>query len=138
MSAWYLNVLYNSLSSMLPPNLKEKKRAQKERLLLREISKLFLQIITDDPELQGTFIHRVQLSEDKSICNVYFYSDKGKKAFDKKLERLKLYKPSLRKALADRLKFRYMPDLRFKFDTQYEKQRSIEKLLDKLKGEDQL
>jgi len=123
---------------MLPPNLKEKKRAQKERLLLREISKLFLQIITDDPELQGTFIHRVQLSEDKSICNVYFYSDKGKKAFDKKLERLKLYKPSLRKALADRLKFRYMPDLRFKFDTQYEKQRSIEKLLDKLKGEDQL
>lgn len=123
---------------MLSPNLKEKKKAQKERLLFREISKLFLQASSDDPELHGLTIHRVQLSEDKSTCIVYFYSEEGKKIFDEKLDRLKLYKPSLRKTLADRLKFRYMPDLRFKFDEQYEKQKSIENLLDRLKKEEQL
>ena len=123
---------------MTLPNIKEKKRAQKERLLHREISQLFLQAAIDDPELRNITIHRVQLSEDRSICTVYFYAEEGKKAFDKKLERIKLYKPSLRKALADRLQFRYVPNLRFRFDMQYEKQRAIEKLLDKLKEEDQL
>jgi len=122
---------------MLPPNLKDKKRAQKERLLLREISHLFLQTAADDTELRDINIHRVELSDDKSTCFVYFYTEQGKEGFDIKLERLKLYKPSLRKALADRLKFRYVPDLRFKFDMQYEKQRAIEKLLDKVKEEDQ-
>lgn len=122
---------------MFSSNVREKKRAQKERLLLREISKLYFQAAADDPALQGLIINRVQLSEDKSFCTVYFYSEEGKKVFDEKFDRLKLYKPSLRKALADILKFRYMPDLRFAFDDQYEKQRSIEKLLDKIKEEDQ-
>jgi ribosome-binding factor A len=117
---------------MLSPSLRQKKRAQKEKLLLREISNLFLQAATDDSELHGMFINRVELSEDKSVCTVYFYTDQGKQFFDEKCKRLKLYKPSFRKALADRLKFRYTPDLRFAFDIQYEKQISIEKLLDKI------
>ena len=122
---------------MLRSQIQAKKRAQKERLLMHEISNLFAQAALDDSSLHGLSIRRIQLSEDKSICNVYFYSEDGKAAFDEKLQRLKLYKPSMRKALAERLQFRYMPDLRFRFDDQYEKQRSIEKLLDKLKEEGQ-
>lgn len=122
---------------MIPPTISQKKRAQKERLLLREIAKLFMQASIDDPLLHDLIIRRVELSKDKSTCFVYFFSENGKQAFDEKLEHLKLYRPSMRKALADELQFRYTPDLRFVFDTKFEKQQSVEKLLDKLKEEGQ-
>lgn len=122
---------------MLPSTISQKKRAQKERLLLREISKLFMQASMDDPSLHDLMIRRVELSKDKSTCFVYFFSESGKEAFDERLERLKLYRPSMRKALADELQFRYTPNLRFVFDTKFEKQQAIEKLLDKIKEEGQ-
>lgn len=114
------------------------KRAQKESLLLRKISHLYQRAAQDDKRLQDLFISRVELSKDKSICDVYFYTSKGKEYFDEKLEVLKLYKPSLRKALASVLSSRYVPDLRFKFDSKFEKQIKIEELIEKVKEEDKL
>jgi ribosome-binding factor A len=116
--------------------IKNKKRAQKEKLILREVARLYAQTSADDAELKGLFINRVEMSDDKSICDVYFFAEDGKAFFDARLDRLRLYKPSLRKALADELQFRYVPDLRFRFDSQFEKQRSIELLLDKIKKEE--
>lgn len=117
------------------PDNSNVKRAQKESLLFREISNLFMQAAMDDSRLKDVFINRVKLSPDKGVCTVYFYSTLGEKHFDELLDILKLYKPSLRKALADRIRSRYTPELIFRFDTQFEKQSRLESLIDQIKEE---
>lgn len=122
----------------MPDGVKNIKLAQKERLLLREISSLFLQAAADNPELSRLMISRVKLSSDKSSCSIYFYTTHGQQEFKDLLEILKLYKPSLRTALAKSIKSRYTPELIFKFDEQYEKEEKFNRLLDSLKEKDEL
>jgi ribosome-binding factor A len=112
------------------------KRAQKEKLLFRELSQLFLQATTDDTRLRDIYVNRVSLSADKSICFIYFYSPHGPASFEEKLDILKLYKPSLRKAIAAKIEARYTPDLVFKYDEQYEKIEKMENLFEQIKKTD--
>lgn len=109
------------------------KRAQKESLFQHELSKLLLQLMLDDKRLQGLFVNRVKLSPDKSICTAFFYTANGRAEFDEKLGTLLLYKPSLRKAISQIIPSRYVPELVFKFDDQFEKQKRIDELLEKIK-----
>lgn len=111
------------------------KRAQKESQLYRTISELFMKLAQDDPRLADLTINRVSLSNDKSLCRVYFYTAQGESAFREKLPYLILYKPSLRKALAQSINARYTPQIEFDFDSQFEKQLELEGLLEKIKGE---
>ena len=114
------------------------RRAQKESLYYKEISKLFMQVAMDDKALDGLYINSVKLSPDKSVCTVLFVSDKGKEDFDNRLQNLILYKPSLRKALSQNIRSRYTPELKFTYDIQFEKQQKIEALFDRLKVENKL
>lgn len=118
--------------------VKRIKQAQKESLLLREISSLFMKASADDTRLMSLTITRVAISSDKGYCSIYFYTPGGISEFEKLLEVLKLYKPSLRTALARSIKARYVPQLIFKFDEQYEKEEKMNKLLDALKEKGQL
>lgn len=111
------------------------KQSQRETQLLREISQLLLETALDDSRLTGVFINRVKLSPDSGICTVYFYSRNGEEHFNQVLDILKLYRPSLRKALAERINRRYTPDLIFKYDTQFDKQQKLEELFEKIKDE---
>jgi ribosome-binding factor A len=111
------------------------KRAQKEKLLLRVISQLFYEAASDDVRLAGVSISRVALSPDKGHCHVYFFTPEGKSAFDEKLEIMKLYKPSLRAALAKEIASRYTPEVVFKFDAQFEQHQKLEKILDSVAQE---
>ena len=113
------------------------KRSQKESLFLREISNLYLQLTQDHPQLIDLFINRVQLSDDKSKVHIFFYSVNGLKRFEELRPTLVLYKPSMRKALAQAINARYTPDLVFRYDAQFEKQSAIEQALDKAKAEDE-
>lgn len=112
------------------------KREQKESLLFREISQLFLQIVLDDSSLQGLFVSRVKLSADKGMCTVFLYTDAGADVFKELMKTLVLYKPSLRKAVATRVPSRRVPNLMFKFDSKFEKQQRIEHLLESIKTEE--
>ncbi|OQA35859.1 MAG: ribosome-binding factor A [Candidatus Dependentiae bacterium ADurb.Bin331] len=112
------------------------KKAQKEKLLFRELSQLFLQATIDDSRLRDVYVNRVALSADKSICFIYFYSPQGPAFFEEKLDILKLYKPSLRKAIAEKIDARYTPDLVFKYDEQYEKIEKMENLFEQIKKSD--
>lgn len=111
------------------------RRAQKESLFLREISQLFTQAAMDDKRLMGVSLSRVSLSDDKSVCTVYFYNSGGVEEFKKIFNILVLYKPSLRKALAAKIQSRYTPELVFKYDEQFEKQMRLESLFEKIKHE---
>ena len=124
---------------MYKSNVSSIKRAQKESLLLREISELFLKTSFDDDRIKDLVVNRVKLSTDKSHCTVYFYTAKGKDFFNKNiLDILKCYKPSLRKAVAQKISSRYVPDLIFKYDDEFEKQQKVNDLIDKLKNEGKL
>ncbi len=116
----------------LNPNIR---RAQKESLLFKEISILFNQLMLDDSRLKDISVNRVKLSPDKGLCTVYFYTNKGEQYFKEILETLKLYKPSLRKSLAEKINSRRVPELVFKFDEQFEKQFKMEQLLEEIKTE---
>lgn len=111
------------------------KRAQKESVLMQELSKMLLQLSLDDNRLQGVFINRVKLSRDKGVLTIYFYMSEGPDAFKEKLHTLVLYKPSLRKSLASAVPSRYVPELVFKFDDSFDKQQRIETLLEKIKDD---
>lgn len=111
------------------------KRAQKEKLLFRELSHLYLQLTLDDSRLRLVSLSRVELSPDKGLCTVYFYTPE-KETYLEALEILKLYKPSIRKSIASSIKGRYTPDLRFEYDDRFEKQERLEELLEKVKKEE--
>ncbi|MDP3787865.1 MAG: ribosome-binding factor A [Candidatus Chromulinivorax sp.] len=102
------------------------KRAQKESLLLREISNMYHTIAMEDDRLAGLFVNRVELSSDRGWVNVLFYTVDGFEKFKEQLEILKLYKPSIRKGLAAGIKGRYVPDLKFEYDSKFEKQQRLE------------
>ncbi len=114
------------------------KRAQKESLLLKTISKLFLEATMDNKNLSSFYVNRVSLSPDKSKVDVYFCATGGSDEFAEKIHQLKLYKPSLRAALAKEISSRYTPDIVFKFDTCQEKTNRIEQLLEDLKDKGDL
>jgi len=111
------------------------KRRQKASVLYKTISQLFLQASQDDTRLQDLFVNRVELSPDKGICWVMFYTAYGKEHFEELLPVLELYIQPFRKAIAQEVQGRYVPELRFQFDDQLEKQLRIEHLLDNLKDD---
>ena len=123
---------------MAPSTVHEIKHAQKERLLLKAISNLFLRITFDDPELQGLTISKVSLSADKRICTAYFFTPEGEAVFEKKLNYLIPYKTSMRKALAHAINFRYAPELIFRFDKQFERTEKVNAIIDELIQEDKI
>ena len=117
---------------MSSPAVSRIKRAQKEAQILRTVQQLFHQTSRDDKALGGLTITRASLSDDKSFCTLYFYTDQGEAAFKEMLKHLKLYKPSLRKALSQALSGRYTCDLKFTYDDQFEKIERIEKILNSI------
>lgn len=114
------------------------KRNQKESLILKEFSKLFLEISMDHPEIRGLMVTNAELSNSKGFCNIFFYDADGEESFKQKLEVLKLYKPSIRSAMAKLIKSRYVPDFMFRYDHQFEKEKRVNEILDKVKEEDEI
>lgn len=109
---------------------------QKKSRLLRAVSQLFHTIALDYQELSSLMVTRVDISADSGICYVFFTSLTGREGFDASFQKLKLFKPSLRSALAREIPSRYVPDLVFLFDDELEKQRGLEALLDSVKATD--
>jgi len=104
------------------------KREQKKSFLLREVAALVRQVALDEPKLSILFVTRIELSKDSGICYVYISTHTDKEAYEEGLEILKLYKPSMRKALAQAMHTRYVPNLRFRYDESKDKERRINEL----------
>ena len=128
-----------SIRSATPTIKRERKKAQ----YLRELAVFVDTLAQEQPTLREVYVSRIDLSADGGICYVYFalitpvgeVPPEGEQRFDQALEVLKLYKPSLRKALAGTLQARYTPDLHFLFDETREKVDRINSLLDQVRLE---
>jgi ribosome-binding factor A len=114
------------------------KQAQRESFLLREISTLYVRLIQDNPELQGVYIIKIELSSDGSTCTVYFHSTQGQAHYEQIKDKLILYKPSIRTALAKASSSRYVPQLIFRYAEGVEKQERVNDLIEQLKKEGKL
>lgn len=111
------------------------RREQKKSLYKREFSKIFQVLSEDVSELISLVVTRVEISADSGVCYIHFSSFKGEDAYKEGLEQLKLYKGSLRRALAKKIRTRYVPELVFCYDEELEEQRHIEALLDSVKSD---
>ena len=112
---------------------KSVKFAQKEAQLLREFSLIYMQLCMDESSLSTLVVGRVGLSQDKGICTIFFHSALGEEDYIEKRKTLVLYKPSIRSALAKAIRGRYTPQLIFRYERNYAKQKRLEELLDSVK-----
>ena len=119
----------------------EVRRSQKKSFYIQQLSDFIMQIAYDEPAVLKVFLTRVELSSDGGICYIYFSAygansaEAREEAFNEACGRLILYKPSLRKALAQSMHSRYVPQLRFMFDEKREKEMRINDLLLKVGDE---
>jgi ribosome-binding factor A len=114
------------------------KHSQRESFLHREIASVISQLVAQEPEFMDMFVNRVVLSPDRGRCTIFFHTMGGKEAFNKKLGKLILYKPSIRNAVAQAMQSRYTPEIRFAFDASYDKQRQVDDLIEDMKNEGKL
>lgn len=117
--------------------VQEIKKQQREALIFRLLSSLWTETQADNPILADLYINRVQLSSDGGHCTLLFYSPHGEAFFDEKLSTMKLFKPSMRTALAKEYQRRYVPDLVFKYDTTFAKQQELDLLIQQVAEEGQ-
>ena len=110
------------------------RREQKKKALFRMLSSLMQNIGSDDQALNSLFVSRVEMSDDGSMCYVYFSTFTTQEVFEAMLPKLILYKPSMRAALAKEFQTRYTPDLIFYYDKIKDKERAIHELLDSVKA----
>ncbi len=116
------------------------KRERKKSMYLRELSAFIDTIAEEQPAVREVYLSRLELSADGGICYLYFAAiapvnaeqPSAEERYVHALDILKLYRPSLRKALAHGLQARYTPELMFLFDEKREKLDRINELLDKV------
>ncbi len=136
---------------MIKSNSRNVKREQKKVLLFREICSFVNNVAEEQPAVRLVYVTKVDLSADTGICYIFFgaYGPIGqqpdvhtvsedndetfkKASYKEALEFLKLYKASMRRALAQKLQWRYVPDLVFVYDDKKDKVDRIESILDKV------
>jgi ribosome-binding factor A len=109
-------------------NTSDIKRAKKESLFFRAFSEIYNELVREEPQLQGIFINKVSLSKDKKTCIILFFCE-DQKRFEEAFHTLILYKPSMRKGIAQKIASRYVPELRFAFDKKCDRQQNLEAAL---------
>ncbi len=104
-----------------------------------ELMNLLLSGAVHDPALAQAVVSAVALTDDLRIAKVYVRvldadpSEATKKAMLKGLERARGF---LRREVAQRVKLRYAPELRFYYDESIDRGRQMEALLSEIKSDD--
>lgn len=115
------------------------KKERKKALFLREITAFIQSIGQEEPLISQIYVNRVELSDDYKLCYIYVVpyatNEAKQEIIDKAIEVLKLYRPSIRQAIAKKINPRYTPDVRFIYDAIKEKQQTVNDLLDKVHEE---
>lgn len=122
---------------MIPssPNRHKKDRAKAQ--FFKEFTLLFRSLALDHPSFVDIYPTRMDTAPDGSVLYVYFSGHCAKERVQELIGDLILFKPSIRKALSQQIRARYVPQLVFKFDETFEKVMRVEQLLENLAAEHQ-
>ncbi len=104
--------------------------------LIKETMAELLQKQINDPRLAGVTITGVKMSRDLRIAKIYFATPEGEDAGHKAVDGFERARGFVKRELAQRLGLRYMPDLKFFYDTSIDYSARIEKLLKTVKQND--
>lgn len=108
------------------------KEEQRKSFYMRQVGQLLLEAGKTDESLLELYVTRAEFSDGGGACHFYFSCAGGKERFDELLQRLILYKASLRRALARIRQSRYTPNLFFHYDVGVENVYRIESILNRI------
>ncbi|MGA9530464.1 MAG: ribosome-binding factor A [Candidatus Babeliales bacterium] len=112
------------------------KRERKKSLFFKTLSTLFVQKAQEVKIFQHLFLTKVEFSKkSSSTCTLFFYSTQGEDHFNKALKKLITLKGWFRSSISSIIQARNTPELKFKFDTLYEKQKELDTLLSSIAHE---
>jgi ribosome-binding factor A len=103
--------------------------------LLREIADLLLRKVRD-PRIRGATLTGVRLSNDLRHARVYFSVMGNREDLERTQAGLDSAKGFIKKEIGYRMDLKYMPDITFEHDPSLEKGEYMERLFEKLKGEE--
>lgn len=105
---------------------------QRESTLLRLIGDMFVNLQENIKDLYKVFPNKINMSPDGSLAKIYLFSNEGEVFVRNIIGQLILYKPSIRKAIADNISLRRVPEVHFIFDKDYEKEQKLQNFIDKV------
>ncbi len=122
---------------MVPQANSRHKKDRAKAQFFKEFTILFRGLALDQPIFNAIYPTRMDTAPDGSVLYIYFTANGGKDEVNSILGDLILFKPSIRKALSQQIRARYVPQLVFKFDETFEKVMRIEKLLENISTQHQ-
>jgi ribosome-binding factor A len=120
------------LPAIAEPERKVPRRLRVEGEIFEQMSLAVLAL--EDPRLASVAVTRVQMTDDLRLARVYVHSGGSEPEADERRQReilkgLSSAGQRLRRTLGATLDLRYVPDLRFFYDTGVDHQRRIDELL---------
>ena len=103
--------------------------------LLREMADLLLRKVRD-PRIKGATLTGVRLSNDLRHARVYYSVIGDREDLERTQAGLDSAKGFIKKEIGHRMDLKYMPDITFEHDPSLEKGDYMERLFEKLKGEE--
>lgn len=122
---------------MVPQANSRHKKDRAKAQFFKEFTILFRGLALDQPIFNAIYPTRMETAPDGSVLYIYFSGYSGKEEVEQVIGDLILFKPSIRKALSQQIRARYVPQLIFKFDETFEKVMRIEKLLENISTQHQ-
>ncbi len=116
--------------------MSEQRSERVAEAIRKEISEIIHKELKD-PRIGFITITRVQVTDDLRVACVYFSILGTQEDKKKTLEGLKSAAGFLRGQIGQRLRLRFTPELRFKFDRSIEYSAHIAEVLEKLKREEE-
>jgi ribosome-binding factor A len=112
-------------------------RADRVGGLIQKALSEILQKQVKDPRLEMITITGVKMTRDLRLARIYFSTSAGKKHLESAEQGFKSALGYLKRALSQRLGLRYMPDIQFIYDKTLDHGAEIDKLLNRIKMEDE-
>lgn len=97
------------------------KKKRKEALITRMLTPLLQAEFRETAILRNFFVQKIELSKEEGLCNIFIFGSGSLEERSAAMRQIILLAPSTRRALAQILKSRYTPEIRFLFDDGHEK-----------------
>lgn len=110
-------------------NMKPFSRSERVGGLIQQVLSDLLRKGISDPRLENTTITGVKMGPDLKIAYVYYSSYLGEKESEDIARGFQSAKGYVKRHLAGKLGLRYMPELKFFYDTSFDYGMKIDKLL---------
>ncbi|MBW2432014.1 MAG: 30S ribosome-binding factor RbfA [Deltaproteobacteria bacterium] len=102
--------------------------------LIQQVLSEILNKDIGDPRLKMATITAVEVSRDLRLARIYFTTPGGKQKKDAAIEGFKSARGFIKKALAQEIDLKYMPDIKFFYDESLEYGAHIEALIKSTKN----